>query len=382
MDARKWNSILSQLPEPHILQTWEWGEFKSKYGWQPIHYIWCEDRTGYRLCFPEEIQFDSSVAAAALILERSLAIRGVKTSLRVHYVPKGPLIRDWSDENLRALVLEDLSRLARARGAIFVKIDPDVRLGIGLPEQSGSEQDAIAKGVISTLNAHGWRYSSEQIQFANTVIVDLSSDEGEILARMRQKTRYNIRLAQRKGVAVREGGLEDIPALYRMYRETSIRDGFVIRSTDYYANLWGAFIRAGFAKPLIAEIEGELVAALILFIFLKKSWFLFGMSRDVHREKMPNYLLQWEAIVRSKSAGCQVYDLWGAPYKFDQTDPLWGVYRFKEGLGGQVVRHIGAYDLPVRRFWYRLYMQYIPRFLAWMRARNLRRASAGPMGGL
>jgi lipid II:glycine glycyltransferase (peptidoglycan interpeptide bridge formation enzyme) len=128
-----------------------------------------------------------------------------------------------------------------------------------------------------------------------------------------------------------------------------------------------------YAIPLIAQVEGEPVAALILFIFASRAWYLFGMSREAHREKMPNYLLQWEAMRLAKSQGCKLYDLWGAPDDFNETDPLWGVYRFKEGLGGEVERHIGAWDLPLKPFYYSLYTQILPRFLNVIRRRGKER---------
>jgi lipid II:glycine glycyltransferase (peptidoglycan interpeptide bridge formation enzyme) len=158
-----------------------------------------------------------------------------------------------------------------------------------------------------------------------------------------------------------------------MYAETSIRDGFVIRDQRYYHVVWEKFIRSGLAQALIAEVDHEPVAGLILFVFAKKAWYLYGMSRQAHREKMPNYLLQWEAICAAKAQGCEIYDLWGAPDEFDERDPMWGVYRFKEGLGGKVVRHIGAWDLPVRPISYKISLQILPKILAVLRQRGIDR---------
>jgi len=120
-------------------------------------------------------------------------------------------------------------------------------------------------------------------------------------------------------------------------------------------------------------VSGEPVAALFLFIFARKAWYLYGMSRQIHREKMPNYLLQWEAIRLSKSLGCQVYDLWGAPEVMDNTDPLWGVYRFKEGLGGNRIRFLGAWDYPVKPVLYKFYTQTMPGILNIMRRHGQRK---------
>jgi len=122
--------------------------------------------------------------------------------------------------------------------------------------------------------------------------------------------------------------------------------------------------------PLIAEVNNEPVAGLFLFEFAGRAYYVYGMSRDLHREKMPTYLLQWEAMKHARAAGCTLYDLWGAPEKFDETDSLWGVYRVKECLGGTVQRTLGAWDYAPNRFWYRLYSEIIPRVLDVMRFRG------------
>jgi len=163
--------------------------------------------------------------------------------------------------------------------------------------------------------------------------------------------------------------------LIRMYAETSIRDGFVIRNDTYYREVWNTFMSGQkteqhdqpFAEALVAEVNGESIAGAIIFRFARKAWYLYGMSRMIHRDKMPNYLVQWEAIKRAKAAGCTIYDLWGAPDEFDETDPLWGVFRFKEGLGGTIHRYLGAWDLPMNRMLYRLYSKTLPGLMDIMR---------------
>lgn len=351
-----WNDIIAGLPEPHILQTWEWGQFKTATGWQALPQTWKDD--------------DGKIVAAALVLLRSLPF-----GLRVLYVPKGPLL-DWSDAPLRRRVLDDLHSLARKQNAIFIKIDPDVHLGSGPGDGCSEEEcperqdDPLGDSVLAELIEHNWRFSGEQIQFRNTVMLDVTPSEDEMLARMKQKARYNVRLAAKKGVSVRQGTPADLPMLYRMYAETSVRDGFVIRDENYYVSLWKQFMQAGKATPLIGEVEGEPVAAIVLFHFGKRAWYLHGMSRNVHREKMPNSLIQWEAIRLAKALGCETYDLWGAPDVFNENDSMWGVYLFKRGLGGYVVRTIGAYDLPVNPLFYRLYTQTLPRILDVMRRRG------------
>lgn len=355
MDALKWNSLIGVLPETHVLQTWQWAQVKARYAWQPMPTLW-HDHQG-------------EVAAAAMVLARKVPV-GHFMGMQMMYVPKGPLLRDWEDAGLRAQVLGDLRLLARRNRAIFIKIDPDVCAGEGIPGASEATESPTGQAVIADLMSRGWQFSGEQIQFRNTVLIDLTPSEEDLLMNMKQKTRYNVRLAGRRGVEVRVGDISDIGVLSQMYAETSLRDGFVIRDEDYYRTVWETFFQAGMGEPLIAEVEGESVAAVITFRFGGKAWYLYGMSRDMHREKMPNYLLQWEAIRRAKQAGCWAYDLWGAPDEFSESDPLWGVYRFKEGLGGKLVRHIGAWDLAVRPLYYWLYTQIAPRVLDWMRRRG------------
>ena len=328
----------------------------------------------------------SDIQAACLILKRTISMGGMSARLSILYSPKGPLL-DWTDEALRTRVLSDLQSFAKKEGTIFLKIDPDVVLATGVPASEDEAVDSKGQTIKAELERRGWRYSSDQIQFKNTVLIDLTPSEEALLARMKQKTRYNVRLAQKKGVALRVGTLDDLRMLYKMYAETSVRDGFVIRDEDYYKTVWQVFMvnnqspvsklqfpitnhQLPFAEPLIAEINHDPVAAIFVFYFADRAYYVYGMSRDVAREKMPTYFLQWEAMKRAKTRGCTLYDLWGAPDEFDERDSMWGVYRFKEGLGGKVVRSLGAWDFAPNPFWYQLYSEFIPRVLDMMRSRG------------
>jgi lipid II:glycine glycyltransferase (peptidoglycan interpeptide bridge formation enzyme) len=259
-------------------------------------------------------------------------------------------------------------------------MDPDVILGTGLPGGEAEIVDQTGQKVRAGLERRGWKYSSDQIQFKNTVLVDLTSTEENMLFRMKQKTRYNIRLAEKKGVSLRIGTQRDFPMLYRMYAETSVRDGFVIRDEGYYKTVWETFLPAHDSmferanvptcEPIIAEVDGDPVAAIFVLYFAGWAYYVYGMSRKIHRDRMPTYLLQWEAMKRARAKGCTVYDLWGAPEVFDESDSMWGVYRFKEGLGGQVVRTLGAWDFAPSQFWYKMYSDIMPRVLDVMRSRG------------
>lgn len=369
IDPKAWDGYLARLPGAHILQTWEWGWVKSRYGWKPEYCIWrkSDDNILLQHTLPEKPQ---TIVGAALILQRTARLGSLKLPIHIMYVPKGPVLLDWEDVDLRNRILDDLFSIANEHGAILIKIDPDVRLGTGVPGAGAEINDPLGLKVRDELCDRGWLYSAEQVQFRNTVKVDLTLPEEDILARMKQKTRYNIRLAGRKGVVIRTGSLEDLELLYQMYAETALRDGFVVREAGYYIDVWRTFIKAGMAEPIIAEVDNNPVAAVFCFQYARKAWYLYGMSRPVHREKMPNHLLQWEAIRRAKSAGCTTYDMWGAPDEFIEQDPLWGVYKFKDGFGGEVTRYIGAWDMPVRSRLYRIYSQLLPRVLEVMRQRG------------
>ena len=346
----EWNAAIAGLPGAHILQTWEWGDFKARTGWQPLPCLW-RDSGG-------------TVRAAALVLRRA-----VPGGLGVLYAPRGPLV-DWDDPRQVERVTADLQALARRQRAIFLKMDPELILGYGVPGAESDRPNPSGDKMLAWLRERGWRSSEEQVQFRNTVWLDLSGEEADWLGRMKQKTRYNIRLAERKGVTVRAARPEETALLYRMYAETSVRDGFVIRDEGYYTTLWRSFMERGLSEPLIAEVEGEAAAAVVPFYFAGRAWYLYGMSRGIHREKMPNYLLQWEAMRRARARGCTLYDLWGAPDVFDESDSMWGVFRFKDGLGGQVARFSGALDYPVSPLMYDLYTRVLPRVLDVMRRRG------------
>jgi lipid II:glycine glycyltransferase (peptidoglycan interpeptide bridge formation enzyme) len=379
VESTVWNSLISNLPNPHFLQTYEWGQVKVKYGWRPFYAVWDSDGRWKVESDPILLSTFHAPMAAALILKRTIPMGGMSARLSILYAPKGPLL-DWANGSLRDRVLNDLQTFAKKEGAIFLKMDPDVVLGTVVPAQAGDVVDGIGQGVLSEKERRGWRYSSDQIQFKNTVLIDLHPSEEELLAQMKQKTRYNVRLAEKKGVTLRIGTAEDFGLLYRMYAETSVRDGFVIRDEDYYKTVWSIFTANAqspvtgsplpFAEPLIAEVNNEPVAAIFVFYFTGRAYYVYGMSRGVHREKMPAYLLQWEAMKRARAKGCNTYDLWGAPDVFDESDSMWGVYRFKEGLGGKAVRTLGAWDFAPHPFWYNLYSEIIPRLLDVMRSRG------------
>jgi lipid II:glycine glycyltransferase (peptidoglycan interpeptide bridge formation enzyme) len=329
IDAAAWDGFVRAAPNGHVLQTTAWARLKGHFGWE----------AGYAL-----VEEANRIQAGAQVLFRPLPL-GLGC---VAYVPKGPLV-NWTDDALTGALLDALHHLCRRQRAIFLKIEPD-------------EEDRPA--LAQRLQAWGFRPSPQTIQPRRTILIDLTPAPDNILAQMKSKTRYNIRLAERKGVTVRAGTEHDLDAFYRLMLITAERDRFGVHSRAYYETVYQLFVPRGIGRLLLAEYEGELIAGVMVFAWGDKAWYMYGASSDAHRERMPNYLLQWQAMLWAKSHGCRTYDLWGIPDEDEETleahfldrhDGLWGVYRFKRGFGGRVLRYVGAWDQVYRPALYWLY---------------------------
>jgi lipid II:glycine glycyltransferase (peptidoglycan interpeptide bridge formation enzyme) len=237
--------------------------------------------------------------------------------------------------------------------AIFLKIEPDI----------WESSTTLHPSSFFIIHDSSFILSKHNIQPPRTLIVDLHGTEDQILVRMKQKTRYNIRLAEKKGVVVRSWN--DLPAFHRMMLLTGGRDGFGVHSLGYYRRAYELFHPKGMAELLVAEFEGRPLAALMAFTHGRRAWYLYGASNDEERNRMPTYLLQWEAMRWARSKRAEEYDLWGVPDEDEQTleahftkrsEGLWGVYRFKRGFGGELKRAAQAMDRVYDPLLYKLYL--------------------------
>jgi lipid II:glycine glycyltransferase (peptidoglycan interpeptide bridge formation enzyme) len=210
-----------------------------------------------------------------------------------------------------------------------VKIEPEI------PAPSGVPARLAAAGLVP----------ASPVQMRSTIWVNVTPPEEEIMARQKQKTRYNIRLAAKKGVRVSQGDLSDLGAWYALYQTTARRDGFTIHSFDYYRTVLEELGSRNMATLLLAHHGGDLLGGIIVFCFGSKAQYMYGASGNEKRNLMAPYLLQWEGMRWAKQRGALVYDLWGIPDRLEENEDLWGVYRHKRGYGGQIVRCIGAFDL-------------------------------------
>ena len=250
-----WNSFVSTSPRGHILQSSQWARLKERFGWQ-IARVAIEDQDQWR--------------AGAQVLFRPLGPRTIA------YVPKGPIV-DWTDVEVTQVLLETLHQLCRERHAIFLKVEPDLVEDLTLAQR---------------LTKLGFRASRQTIQPRCTFLLDLTPDAEDILARTKSKTRYNIRLAARKGVTVREGTADDLPGFYQLMRITGQRDHFGIHSESYYQTAHQLFVPQGLARLFLADFEDQVLAGIMVFAFGQTAWYMYGASSGEHRNLMPNYVLQ------------------------------------------------------------------------------------------
>jgi peptidoglycan pentaglycine glycine transferase (the first glycine) len=328
LSIKEWNNLISSYPDAHLLQTAAWGEFKKHFGWDAA-WVSTLSKSG-----------DVPPSGAQILFRRFLP------GLSLAYLPKGPLFSpgftdaSWND------LLSEIDASCRRRRAAFIKIEPDMW-------ESDPRGQSPPEGLIRVSHA---------VQPPRTLLLDLGGSEDQILAQMKQKTRYNIKLSQKKGVVVHPSA--DLEAFHRLLMVTGGRDQFAVHSLQYYQKAYDIFHSRGECELLMASFEGEPLAGLMVFAHGNRAWYLYGASTTSHRDRMPNYVLQWEAMRWAKAMGCKEYDLWGIPDEDEavleeqfnqQSDGLWGVYRFKRGFGGRICRAAGPWDRVYNPLLYSLY---------------------------
>jgi peptidoglycan pentaglycine glycine transferase (the first glycine) len=325
-----WNTFVAAHSQAHLLQTTPWGELKGRFGW-------LVERIA--LSSPGQV-----LVAGAQILYRRLPF-GLGA---LAYIPRGPLV-DWQDAAQTTQLITALDQAARARGAIALIIEPDLP---DAPDHAGRIDHA------------GFVPGATSIQPRRTLLVDLTPDEEDVLAAMKSKTRYNIRLAARKGVTVRQGSATDVETFNQLMSVTGARNRFGVHGAAYYRAAFDLFAPHDQVALFLAEYQGEPLAGLMAFALGRTAWYFYGASSDTHRNLMAPYAIQWAAMHWAKARGCTTYDLWGVPDEDEETldtqfterhEGLWGVYRFKRGFGGRLTRTVGAWDRVYHPVRYRLY---------------------------
>jgi len=325
--ARAWDAFVQAHPRAHLLQLSAWGEQKAAFGWEPLRVALAEP--------------DGALTAGAQVLLRRLPA-GVA---RLAYIPCGPLV-DWADLEQVGALRAALDAALRPRRAALLKIEPGYGLG----------------GV--DFAALGFRSSPQTVQPPRSLVLDLRGDDEAILARMNQGTRRNIRKSERYEVAIREGTRDDVAHFTALIAATGRRAEFGVHTPDYYQRAYDLFVPAGRAALILGSYGGEDLAGVMVFALGEWAWYFYGASSDRERQRMASYGVQWAAIRWAKARGARYYDLYGVPdadeavleAQFEaRGDGLWGVYRFKRGWGGALVRSVGAWDRVYSRPLYAAY---------------------------
>ncbi|MBI2908194.1 MAG: peptidoglycan bridge formation glycyltransferase FemA/FemB family protein [Chloroflexi bacterium] len=346
-DPQRWDAFVEKSPHGSLLQSYAWGEFKGGYGWEP-------QRIG--------LESNGELVAGAQILYHATPLGSIA------YVPKGPVL-DPEEPGLLDALLDAVHQHARRRGAVFLKLEPHVPIG-------------------EALLTRRFR-PSPPVQAKCTVVVDLSPDLQTVSARQKSKTRYNVGLAARRGVTVRQARIDELPVFSDLMQVTGERDVFHIRPLSYFQKLMETL--GDKTALFLAAHEGEVLAGILVSAFGEEGIYLYGASSNAHRNLMPTYLLQWEAMKWAKAQGCRRYDLWGIPEVPEgegarsaereagdggqgsgaretasgnaSLEGAWGLFRFKTGFGGEIVHCPGAFDYVYSRARYWLWTQVVPRVL-------------------
>jgi lipid II:glycine glycyltransferase (peptidoglycan interpeptide bridge formation enzyme) len=323
-DAVGWQHWTADHAVP-LLQQMPWAELKQRFGWQVARLI---------------VSDGPRQAAAQLLIRSRFGIGG-------GYLPHGP---HWSgDTSIDSAFLQALSRLARRRRLLFVRIENDI-----------AAETAAAAALHQLMLSVGAR-AVEPLQPRTTVILDLTPPPAELLRACSKGHRADIARAERLGVNVRQGSAADIPAFAALMQTTGRRKDFAVHSADYYAAALA--LHGERARLLIAELDGRMVAGHLYISDGTTVAYLYSGADPDGLKAGANHLLSWTAISWARTSGASRFDFWGIPDAYGaaeqaadeqqrqalleqaKDDPLNGVYRFKKGFGGRIVRRVPAYDL-------------------------------------
>ena len=314
----EYESFIASHPKGHFAQSHLWGRQKSAWEFKAA----CVRGT------------DGKIKGSMAFLIRRAPLFGCS----MMYSCRGPVC-DTDDEETFSRLIAAAKILAKRCKAYVIKTDPDVPVG--------------NTGFIAMLERHGFEcvsrgknFEGAQPKFVFRLNLE-DRDASEILLSFSQKTRYNLRKAQRSGVEIRLGGTEDVDDFERLMLITGKRDGFTVRGADYFRSMLDIFGEN--ARLYMAYYEGIPIAGAVAVAFGDKVWYLYGASSDEHRDKMPNYLLQWSMICWALERGSRIYDFRGVSGDLSEDNPLYGLYRFKKGFGGEFTEFVGEYDLVLDR---------------------------------
>ena len=313
------------LPEYEaFVQSHSKGNFAQSYLWGKQKPMWQWDAIAVR-------GEDGAIRGSLAVMTRK--VPGIGRTLM--YGCRGPVC-DLDDRETFSQLLDGAKTLAKKYKSYVIKIDPDV-------PSSNTAFSSMLQSFGFRAKEGGKNFEAIQPRYVFRLNVEGKTEE-ELLANFHQKWRYNIRLAERKGVTVRICGKEMVPAFSDLMLTTGVRDGFVTRKPEYFAAMLdnlGEHARLYMAfDPNDTPIAGTLAIH-----YGDKVWYLYGASSNEHRNLMPNYLLQWRMIQWAVETNCRIYDFRGVSGDVSEDNPLYGLFRFKQGFGGDFTEFVGEMDL-------------------------------------
>ena len=310
----EYEAFLQSHPKGHFCQSVIWARVKQEWDWEVI------------LVRGE----DGAIRGSMAILIRRMP----GMPYRLLYAPRGPVC-DPGDEVTLAALTEGARVLAKKHNAFSFKLDPDI-------ESSNARFAATMQQLGYVLHADGKNFEGIQPRYVFRLPVKDKTEE-ELLAGFHEKWRYNIRLAGRKGVTTQICGSERLEDFYNIMIETGMRDNFVTRPLSYFRRMMVSM--GEHLRLYMAFYEGQPIAGTLAIHFGDKVWYLYGASSNASRNVMPNYLLQWEMIRWAVAEGCSIYDFRGVSGDLSEDNPLYGLYRFKKGFGGDFTEFCGEFEL-------------------------------------
>lgn len=312
-------AFLQSHPKGHFLQSHDWSKVKGSWKWEAVA---VRGDDGY-------------ICAAVSVLIRKMPV----LPYTMMYAARGPVCDPHDEASLKALT-EGMAMLAKEHRAYVLKLDPDI-------ESSDERFLSIMEKLGYARNAGGKNFEGIQPNYVFRLNIKDKTEE-ELLAAFHEKTRYNLRLSVRRGVEVRLCGKEMLPDFSRLMNETGTRDGFIVRSQSYFASILDALGEN--ARLYMAFFEGKPIAGTLAIHYGNKVWYLYGASANENRKQMPNYQLQWEMIRWALETGCDIYDFRGVSGDLTPENPLYGLYLFKKGFGGDLVEFCGEFEMVYNRF--------------------------------
>ncbi len=310
----KYKKFVETNPKGHFMQSREWASLKSNW---INEIITVEDGNG-------------DIKASMSVLIRKVPF----TPFTIMYCPRGPVCDVHNKEYLVALI-EKAKILAKKYKSYVLKLDPDIEI-------TDKEFLETAKSIGFRVKNASKNFEGIQPRFVFRMDIKGKSEE-EVIKSFHQKTRYNINLAIKKGVKVKIGTREDIKAFHNVMAETGIRDKFVVRNIEYFEKMFDC-LGPDHLRLYLAYYEGKLVAGNVTVLYGNKCWYLYGASSTGSKKNMPTYLLQWEMIKWAIKSGCEIYDFRGVSGDLDESNPLYGLYRFKKGFNGKLTEFVGDLD--------------------------------------